>query len=332
MTDPIIFLAHTPAMRRNYYGEAALAGLRALGDLRLHDDDAPLDPARLVAAAADATVIVADRMTEGPGSVFAALPRLSAFVRVAVDIRNVDVPGASAAGVLVTRAGPGFVPSVVELVLGMAIDLARGVSAYTAAYRAGTPPIAALGRQLAGSTLGLIGYGSIGRQLAPVAAALGMTVLVADPLVTVDAPFAHVTLEQLLAGADFVVCLSVANEATENLMDAAAFACMRPNAFFINVSRGGLVDEAALEAALRGGHIAGAALDVGRAPDQMPSPAIAALPNVIATPHIGGLTPPAIAAQALETVRQVQAILRGEAPRGAVNADRWTRQPAGIAG
>ena len=207
MTSPIIFLAHTPAMRRNYYGQTALAGLQTLGEVRLHEGDTPLDPAQLATAASDATVIVRDRMTEGPGSVFAALPRLSAFVRVAVDIRNVDVPAASAAGVLVTRAGPGFVPSVVELVLGMAIDLARGVSGYAAAYRAGTPPKAAMGRQLAGSTLGIIGFGSIGRHLAPVATALGMTVLVADPHVLVGAPFQQVALDQLLAGSDFVVCL-----------------------------------------------------------------------------------------------------------------------------
>ena len=87
------------------------------------------------------------------------------------------------------------------------------------------------------------------------------------------------------------------------------------------------MNEAALEAALREGRIAGAALDVGRAPDQMPSPTLAALPNVIATPHVGGLTPSAIAAQALETVCQVEAILRGEPPPGAVNGDRWTRRP-----
>ena len=327
MTRPIIFLAHTPAMRRNYYGDAALAGLRALGEVRLHHGDCPLGAAQLLTEARDAAVIVADRATEGPSAVFAGLPRLCAFVRVAVDISNVDVAAASAAGVLVTRAGPGFVASVVELVLGLAIDLARGVSGYAAAYRAGTPPTAAMGRQLAGSTLGIIGYGSIGRQLAPLAAALGMTVLVADPYVSVDAPFQQVALERLLAGSDFVVCLAVASEATENLMNAAAFARMRRDAFFINVSRGGLVDETALEAALRAGQIAGAALDVGRAADQMPSPTLGALPNVIATPHIGGLTPPAIAAQALETVRQVEAILRGEPPPGAANAGCWTRRP-----
>jgi D-3-phosphoglycerate dehydrogenase len=102
---------------------------------------------------------------------------------------------------------------------------------------------------------------------------------------------------------------------------------MRPHAFFINLSRGNLVDEAALAAALRENRIAGAAIDVGRARDQMPTPELAGLPNVIATPHIGGLTPPAIESQSLETVRQVEAIIGGKVPAGAVNAARWTRRP-----
>jgi D-3-phosphoglycerate dehydrogenase len=102
---------------------------------------------------------------------------------------------------------------------------------------------------------------------------------------------------------------------------------MRPHAFFINLSRGNLVDEAALLAALRENRIAGAAIDVGRARDQMPTAELAKLQNVIATPHIGGLTPPAIESQSLETVRQVEAIIGGKAPPGAVNADHWTRRP-----
>ena len=107
----------------------------------------------------------------------------------------------------------------------------------------------------------------------------------------------------------------------------AALAKMPPHAFFINLSRGNLVDEAALAAALRENRIAGAAMDVGRAPDQMPTPALARLHNVIATPHIGGLTPPASESQAFDTVRQVEALVRGKVPPGAVNVESWTRRP-----
>ena len=108
-------------------------------------------------------------------------------------------------------------------------------------------------------------------------------------------------------------------------MHAAAFAAMKPSAFFINASRGNLVDDAALLQALDDGRIAGAALDVGRAPDQMPSPGLARHPRVIATPHIGGLTLPAIEHQSMETVRQVADLVAGRVPTGAVNGARAQR-------
>lgn len=321
-------MAHTPEMRRNYYGDRSLNGLRAIAEVILHEGDQPLGAASLVDAAREADIIVADRMTEGRGEIFSRLPRLRAFVRCAVDIRNVDVDAASNAGVLVTRAGPGFVQAVAELALGFMVDLSRGVSRATADYQAGRKPEALMGRQLAGSRIGIIGYGSIGRYLAEVAKVLRMEVLVSDPFAAVsDVAIRQVALDELLAASDYVVCLAVANEQTENLIGEAALARMRKHAVFINLSRGNLVDEAALAKALMEGRIAGAAMDVGRAPDQMPTPELAKLPNVIATPHVGGLTPQAIEYQSLETVRQVEAIVKGEIPPGAVNAERWTRRP-----
>jgi D-3-phosphoglycerate dehydrogenase / 2-oxoglutarate reductase len=323
-----VLLTHTPQSRAQYYGARSLDGLQTIAQVKLHESNDALDAAGLIAAAHDVDIIVADRLTAGPGEIFPALPNLRAFVRCAVDIRNIDVDAASAAGVLVTRAGPGFVQSVAELALGFMVDLSRGVSRATADYHSERKPEVIMGRQLAGSRLGIIGYGSIGRYLAEIARVLGMEILIADPFATVsEQGLQHVPLDDLLARSDFVVCLAVANEQTENLIGQAALARMQRHAFFINLSRGNLVDEAALSAALRENRIAGAAMDVGRALDQMPSPELAKLPNVIATPHIGGLTPPAIESQSLETVRQVEKIIAGEAPVGAVNADRWTRRP-----
>ncbi|MBR1273879.1 hydroxyacid dehydrogenase [Bradyrhizobium sp. AUGA SZCCT0283] len=322
-----VLLTHTPQSRAQYYGARSLDGLQAIAQVKLHESYDALGAAGLIEAAGDVDIIVADRLTAGPGEIFPALPNLRAFVRCAVDIRNIDVDAASAAGVLVTRAGPGFVQSVAELALGFMVDLSRGVSRATADYHSARKPEIIMGRQLAGSRLGIIGYGSIGRYLADIAKVLGMEVLVADPFATVsDAAIRHVPLDELLGHSDYVVCLAVANEQTENLIGQAALARMQPHAFFINLSRGNFVDEAALSAALRENRIAGAAMDVGRALDQMPSPELAKLPNVIATPHIGGLTPPAIESQSLETVRQVEAIVAGEVPAGAVNAERWTRR------
>ncbi len=322
-----ILLTHTPHMRDNYYGKRALAGLSALGEVGLHQGNETLEGQALIAAAQACDLIVADRATALPKPIFDGVPSLKAALRCAVDIRNIDVAAASSHGILVTRAKPGFVESVTELVLGFLVDLNRGVSRAAADFQAGRVPVAWMGRQLSGTTIGIIGYGAIGRAVAPIAASLGMRVLISDPFVTVQEPrFEQVDLATLLSSSDHVVCLAIANEATENLIDAKAFAKMRKDAVFINVSRGNLVDEVALAAAITEGKIAGAALDVGRAPDQMPTPSIAALPNVIATPHIGGLTPPAIEAQALHTVEQVRALVSGAVPEGAVNTESWTRR------
>jgi D-3-phosphoglycerate dehydrogenase / 2-oxoglutarate reductase len=194
------------------------------------------------------------------------------------------------------------------------------------AYRSGGTPAISMGRELRGSRVGIIGYGHIGRRLGELALALGMHVAISDPHArSDDTRIEMLPLDELLERSDFVVCLAPALPETEKLMNAAAFARMPRGAFFVNASRGNLVDEAALLDALNSGHLAGCAMDVGRALDQMPSPALAAHPLVIATPHIGGLTPPAAEHQALETVAQLAALLRGEMPAGAVNAAQATR-------
>jgi D-3-phosphoglycerate dehydrogenase len=322
-----LLLTHVPLSRKNYYGARALARLHELVEVTLHEGTAPLDPQGVIAAARDVDLIIADRSTAVPGEIFASLPGLKVVMRSAVDIRNIDVAAASTAGVLVTHAEPGFVKSVVELTLGFLVDLSRGVSRATAAYHAGEKPEIRVGRQLSGSTVGIIGYGQISRDLAPLLATMGMTVLVSDPYAQIDdRRLIKLPMEDLLARADYVICLAIANTETENLLDAAAFARMKPDAFFINMSRGNLVDEAALMKVLAEGRIAGAAMDVGRAPDQMPSPELARLPNVIATPHVGGLTPPASESQAMDTVRQVEALVKGDVPPGAANLDRWMRR------
>src|SRR6202043_570528 len=154
-----VLLTHTPQFRRQYYGERSLKSLQALAQVVLNEADDALDAAGLIAAAGDVDIIVADRLTAGPSEMFPRLPKLRAFVRCAVDIRNIDVDAASKAGVLVTQAGPGFVQSVAELALGFMVDLSRGVSRASADYHAGHKPAIVMGRQLAGSRLGIIGYG-----------------------------------------------------------------------------------------------------------------------------------------------------------------------------
>jgi D-3-phosphoglycerate dehydrogenase / 2-oxoglutarate reductase len=318
-----ILLTHSPEAMANYYGERALAGLRTLGEVKLNRDSCSLEGEKLIAAAQDCDLIVSYRQSPGPAELFQRLPRLVAFLRCAIDIRNVDVAAASKAGVLVTQASAGFITSVSEMVLGFLVDLSRGITRSATLYHQNRIPPAAMGRELKGSTIGVIGYGAIGREVVRLCKALGMRVLVNDPYVQ---DIAQTSMDELLRQSDYVVPLAVASAETENLIDARALGKMKRGAYLVNVSRGNLVDEAALEAALDSGHLAGAALDVGRAPDQMPTLRLAARPDVIATPHAAGLTLPAIEHQSLETVAQAAEIVKGNAPKGAVNAPHWTRQ------
>jgi D-3-phosphoglycerate dehydrogenase len=321
-----IFLTHSPQTLENYYGHRALSQLRGCADVRLNHARHVLSVDELVAAAQGCQIIVSSREAAAPAELFERLPELAAFCRVAVDIRNIDVGAASRHGVLVTRATPGFDTSVSEWVVGVMIDLSRGLSRSAADYWQGRVPQVAMGRELRGSTLGIVGYGFIGKRLAGMARALSMKVLVCDPLVSIhEDGVEQVLFEQVLVRSDYVVCLAPALPETVNLFGRGAFEIMQAHAFFINASRGELVDEQALVDALDHTIIAGAALDVGRAQDQMPSPAIAQHPKIIANPHIGGLTPQASEHQAMDTVHQVQALLAGMAPQGAVNLEQAGR-------
>jgi D-3-phosphoglycerate dehydrogenase / 2-oxoglutarate reductase len=323
---PTIFLTHIPDMLKNYYGERALAELRKLGDVRLNDTGQVLDAKALAQAAQGCEIIISDRQTAGPAELFPLTDDLVAFLRVAVDIRNIDIAAASAQGILITHATPGFIASVAEMAIGFMVDCGRHITQATSVYRRGCVPEARMGRQLNGATLGIVGYGVIGERLAELGLALGMTVLVADPYKKVTRPMIkQVQFPDLLARSDFVVCLAIANEETENLMNAEAFAQMRPSAYFINLSRGNLVDEAALARALDEKRISGAALDVGRAQDQMPSLALARRSDVIATPHTAGLTPDAAEHQAFDTVNQVKDLIAGRMPQGAANPEAARR-------
>jgi len=320
-----ILLAYPADERPVRYG-AALDGLRGLGEVILNPHDGAMTPDEIAAAARGCDVIVADRNTPFDAALIARLPDIKALVRAAMDVRNIDIAAASAAGILVTRAGPGFRDAVVELLLGQMVDLARGLSDGVMAYRAGRMPERRPGIQLAGRTASIIGYGNLGRRMAEVLGVLGMRVLVHDPHVTEIAPPAcAVGRDEALAQGDFVICLALHHAETDQSMNRDAFRRMKRGAFFMNPSRGRVVDETALAEALRDGTIAGAALDVGSDPDDVPPVALGALPNVVAAPHIGGLVPEAMASQAQDTVDQVADILAGRMPKYALNPDAARR-------
>lgn len=322
-----VYLSHPSDKLDHYFGPRATEALSAIAEVRFNREPRELSTAELLAAARGCDYLIAYRQTPAPELLFREWPELRAFIRCAMDIRTVDVAAASAHGVLVTRASAGFVAAVAEWIVAMMINLGRDLVVHAEAGHRGAPWQQRMGRQLHGSTLGVIGLGRIGRHLADVAAAIGMTVLASDPMPGKEPSKARlVPLAELLAASDFVVCLAPASAENEKLLDAAAFAAMKPGAYFVNAARGELVDDDALLAALDSGHLGGCAVDVGRAPDQMPTAALARHPRVLATPHMGGLTRPATEHQAMETVAQLAALLKGELPAGAVNphhAHRW---------
>jgi D-3-phosphoglycerate dehydrogenase len=320
-----VFLTHNIEDRDAYFGRA-LPELRAVADVVLNPLDRDLTTAELIERSTGCDVVVAHRSTPGETALFEASPTLLAFLRCAVDISTVDVEAASAGGVLVARADRSYVASTAELALGLLLDLARNISESTIDHRlTGLAPQRA-GIQLRGRTAGIIGYGSIGSYLAPVLRAMGMRVLVCDPIAdaAVDG-FEPAAFEVLLGESDVVFPLAPAMPSTHHLIDASALAAMRPGALLVNVSRGELLDEAAVAAALDSGHLGGLAMDVGQAPDQRPSPALAMRPGVVSTPHLGGLTPENADAQAMSAVEQVRAILAGEMPPRTVNEAHASR-------
>lgn len=326
MPKPIrIFLAHNPEDREVYYGRA-LPRLQALGEVVMNPLDRDLTTPEFIEQAKGCKVIVSHRSPPAEAALFESSPELLAYFRCALDIRTVDVEAASRCGVLVANAPVAFIDATAEMVLALLLAVCRDVVESTVEYRAGRIPPSNMGVQVAGSTVGVIGYGDVGSRVCELLVAMGARVLVSDPYKTVNRPgMTQVDLRELLEESDIVLPLAIANAETENLIGAAEFARMKRGVVFVNVSRGNLVDEEALEKAYASGHISRLAMDVGRAADQRPSPHLAALPRVAATPHLGGLTPANADAQALSSVEQTRAVLEGKTPPRAVNAEAATR-------
>lgn len=320
-----ILLTHDNTARKFWYGDRAVAGLRALAPLVLNEQEAYLTPDALVEKTRGCTVVVHDRHTPLTADVLQRMPDLVAILRSGVDCRHIDVEAASRCGILVARTDAGYVASTAELVLTHILNAARLLPRYIHEFQEGRIATPVTGREMHGATVGLIGYGRIGRHLAGILVAMGVHVLVYDPYSTAEAPARNCDLPQLFEASDFIVPLVVATEETHHLVDADAFARMKPDAWLVNCSRGEVVDEDALVAALDAGRIAGAALDVGQTDDQLPPQRLMGRPNVHATPHIGNLTFEAAERQPLQTVEQARAILRGEVPANALNLDHAER-------
>jgi (S)-sulfolactate dehydrogenase len=280
-----------------FIDERALPALRAKHEV-LYDPKLVDDAARLLKEAASANAIIVRNRTQVRGDLLVALTKCRVVGRLGVGLDNIDVPACEARGMKVIPATGANALSVAEYVIASAMLLLRGAYQSTAAVAAGQWPRNALsnGREIAGTTLGLIGFGSIGQLTARLAQGLGMQVVAFDAMLSPGHPaFASsgvrgVALDELIATADVVSLHVPLVDSTRNLFDASRIASMKKGAVLINTARGGIVDEVALASALKGGALGGAAIDVF---DKEPLPAsehFKDCPNLLLTPHIAGVS------------------------------------------
>lgn len=289
-----------------------LAGYEVLYDPALVDR-----PDELLAAVADARALIVRNRTQVRGALLAAGSRLQVIGRLGVGLDNIDVEACTARGIAVHPATGANDLSVAEWVIATAMLLLRGAYQATPDVIAGNwPRNRLMGRELSGKILGLVGFGSIAREVASRARAMGMIVQGFDPYAS-DAAFSAAGvqrhgLEPLLREADVVSLHVPLTPATTNLIDALRLQRMKPDAILLNASRGGVVDEVALAAALKAGKLGGAALDVFvEEPLGAASAAVfAGCPNLVLTPHIAGVTVESNVRVSWATVENVKKVLR----------------------
>jgi len=288
---------------------AALARLRA-GPCRVID--ASGDPKTLGSQLGDAWGLIVRSRTKVTSELLAKAPHLALVARAGVGVDNIDMAAAGARGIRVVNAPGAATASVAELTVAFYLLLVRGLYPQISATKGGKWERGAHGRELAGKTVGFVGYGRIAREVARRIVPFGATPIAFDPFVS-RAPDGTelVPFETLLARADIVSLHAALTPENRHLLNAAALAQMRPGAYVVNVARGALVDEAALVAALRSGGLAGAALDVFEVEPPM-NRELLEMANVIPTPHIGAATAEGQGRAGAETVDEVLRALRGE--------------------
>jgi D-3-phosphoglycerate dehydrogenase len=289
----------------------------------------------LNAEIADADALIVRSATKVTADLLDKAPRLRAVGRAGVGVDNIDLDAATARGVLVMSTPGGNAISVAEHAFALLLALARQVPRLDKAMHEGRwEKSSAAGTEVRGKTLGLIGLGRIGSEVAIRADAFDMRVLGFDPYISEaaarEAQVELVPLEKLFAESDFISLHTALSPATQNLINAATLAQMKKGARIINTARGELIDEAALAEALKSGHLAGAAMDVFVQEPPPKDSLLMAMPNVLATPHVAGSTVEAQEEVGTQVAVQIKDYLADGLIRNAVNlpalsADQYRR-------
>jgi len=276
-----------------------------------------------LAAGASAAIVSTDPFDV---RVFAACPELRIIARVGVGVDSIDLEAASAAGVAVTTT-PGVNESTTaDHTVALMLAAIRRVAEHDAAVRRGEWPRSGphVAWDLAGTTVGLIGYGRIGKLVAKRLGGFDTKIVFTDPNVPANGHAQRVELDALLACADVVSVHTPLVAGTRSLIGSREFALMRPDAIFVNTARGGVVDEQAMIKALEAGHIRAAALDVFEA-EPPRSPRLLELRNVVLSPHVGGISELSVGAMVDQATAAVLDVLSGRVPNGLVNPEVLSR-------
>jgi D-3-phosphoglycerate dehydrogenase / 2-oxoglutarate reductase len=321
VASPAVRGARPKILVADLLAEVGLNRLRQIGEV---ETAAKLHEAELVKAVVGVDALIVRSETRVTRAVLNAGTRLKVVGRAGVGVDNIDVAAASERGIVVVNAPKGNVVAVAEHTLGLILAIARWIPQSAASVRAGEWQRSRfVGTELRGKTLGIIGLGNIGREVARRAHGLEMKVIAFDPAIP-DSKASEVgvdlvTFDDLLTTADFVTVHVPLVSATRNLIGARELDLMKPTARLVNAARGGIVDEVALRASLLNGRLAAAAADVFEI-EPPGTNSLLELPNFVATPHIAASTHEAQLSVAEDVADQVAAVLRGELPLAAVNA------------
>ncbi|KAB2939671.1 MAG: phosphoglycerate dehydrogenase [Hyphomicrobium sp.] len=285
-----------------------------------------LDEGALCQRIGDYDALIVRSKTRVTAPVIAAGKKLRVIGRAGIGVDNIDVAAATEHGIVVFNTPDANATTTAELALAHLLSLSRHLPQADRSVRRGEwKPGNFIGTELAEKTVGIVGFGTIGRIVARRCLAFRMRVLAFDPFVVPDViretGAEPADLDTLLASADYVTLHCPLNDATRNLLDASRLAKMKPGARLINCARGGLIDEAALLEALASGHLAGAALDVYGKEPPGDSPLLR-LDNVVMTPHLGASTQEAQQAVSVKIAEQIAAFLVTGAAQSAVNLPR----------
>lgn len=303
-----------------------LTELQRSFEVQVHESDWPPARDELLAAAAGLPGLCVTTVERVDGELLdAAGPQLRVVANYGVGYDNVDVAAATARGVIVSNTPGVLTRATAELTMALLLALVRRLCEGDRLVRARTPwilgPVFMLGHGLAGRTLGIVGLGRIGQDVARLASAFGMRVVYASRSAASEAPYRRVELDELLASADVVSLHCPLTPETRHLIDQRALSLMRPNAILVNTTRGPVVDEAALVEALRAGLIAGAALDVYEHEPEV-HPGLLGLENVVLAPHLGSATVEAREAMGMLCVEALRAVLlERRCPSNAINPE-----------